>query len=217
MLAADSAPEVRLALAANPAIGDTAAWALLDSGDTLARRALALNPALGEAEVLELCDHAAEDPQLARLLAARPGLTPEQTALLLAAGGETIAYFLAMSGRTFAELEAEQAERWAANPVPLLRAFAAGSHALSRPTLAKLAIDPVPEVRRALAANTALPERTAGFLVTDADAETATLARKRLDEIAAGAKQPPAESAPPETPTVKHVLKRAIKKAIMGG
>ncbi len=219
MLAADAAPEVRLALAANPAVGGEAVWMLLDSGDSLARRALAQNPALGEAEVLELCDHAAEDPQLAKLLAARPGLTAEQKTLLLGAGGDSAAYFFAMNGTAFGELDAERAEAWAAHPVPLLRAFAAGSHALSRPALAKLAIDPSPLVRRALAANTALPERTAGFLVTDADAATAALARKRLDAIAAEAKRQVAESAPAaeSAPTVKHALKRAIKKAILGG
>jgi hypothetical protein len=208
---------VRLALAANPALASGAAWMLLDSGDHLIRRELAGNPGLGEEEILELCDHAAEDPILARLLAERPGLTAEQKALLLAAGGEGIAYQFALGGAAFPELEAEQAEQWAAHPVPTLRAFAAGAHALSRPTLARLAIDPVPAVRRALAANSALPERTAGFLVTDADAETATLARKRLDEIQAGARRAAAESVPetpPAEPTVKHMLKKILKSAV---
>ncbi len=209
-LAADAAPEVRLALAANPAVGADALWRLLDSGDHLVRRTLAQNPVLGEAELLELCDHAAEDPQLAKLLAARAGLTAEQKALLLAAGGEAVAYFMAMNGVAFDELDAELAEGWAAHAVPMLRAFAAGAHALPRSSLAKLAIDPVPEVRRALAANTALPERTAGFLVTDSDPETVARARKRLDAIEAGN----VRRAEPAEPTVRQALKRIIKNAV---
>jgi len=215
-LAADAAPDVRLALAANPGIGAAAVWALLDSGDHLVRRELAQNPGLGEEEVVELCDHAAADPGLVKLLAMRPRLTAEQKALLLAAGGEGIAYQFAMHGMTFPELAEERAEQWAAHPLPLLRVFAAGAHALSRSALAKLTMDPLPEVRRALAANTGLPERTAGFLVTDADAETAVLARKRLDALTAATQQQAVSTPAPESagPNVKHVLRRIIKHAV---
>ena len=217
-LAADAAPDVRLALAANPAIGAAAVWALLDSGDHLARRELAQNPGLSEAEVLELCDHAAEDPALAKLLAMRPGLTAEQKALLLAAGGESMAYLFAMHGTVFPELAEARAEQWVVHPVPLLRVFAAGAQALSRSALAKLTLDPRPEVRRALAANPGLPERTAGFLVTDADPETAALARKRLDELAAETHKQAASAPAPKLsePTVKQVLKQIIKHAVGG-
>ncbi|MFA5205450.1 MAG: hypothetical protein WC708_13725 [Lentisphaeria bacterium] len=210
-LAADAEPAVRRALAANPGLGEAAAWTLLDSGGREAWLELAANPALSEEQLLELCDHAMADAELAKRLAARPGLTGEQLALLLTSGGETLAYHLATHGTAFPELDGATAERWAAHPVPLVRALAAGAAALPRQILAKLSIDPFPAVRRALAANPALPERMAGFLSTDADPETAALARQRL--VAA----PPPEPAPVvEPPDMKKTLKRIIRKAMIG-
>ena len=213
-LAADTAPEVSQALAANPAISTDTLWALLDTGTPAVRHALAENPALNEEQVLELCDLATQDLELAKRLVLRPRLTDEQKTLLLETGGETLAYHFAANRVAFPELDEQWAERWAGHAVPLLRAFAAGSHHLPRAALAKLAIDPNPIVRRALATNTALPERSAGFLVTDADPETATLARKRLDDIATAAQAPAATAPLPAEPNVKQTLKRIIKRAI---
>ena len=215
-LATDAAPEVRQALAANPEIAKEAAWTLLDASNRTGWLELALNPALTEEQVLELCDRALTDPELAKRLAARPGLTAEQKALLITAGGEALAYHLATHNATFPELDAETAERWAAHPVPLVRVFAAGAQTLPRTTLAKLSIDPFPAVRRALAANPALPERMAGFLSTDADAATAALARQRLAALAAEKLAPAPAANETAEPSVKQVLKRIIKKAMIG-
>lgn len=215
-LAMDAAPEVRQALAANPEIAKDTAWMLLDANNRTVWLELALNPALTEEQVLELCDQALTDPELAKRLAARPGLTAEQKALLITAGGEALAYHLATHQVAFPELEAETAERWAAHPVPLVRVFAAGAQALPRTTLAKLSIDPFPAVRRALAANPALPERMAGFLSTDADTATAALARQRLAALAAEKLAPAPAAHETSEPSVKQVLKRIIKKAMIG-
>lgn len=215
-LAADAAPEVRRALAANPGMAGNVAWTLLDAGDRTVWLELALNPALTEEQVLELCDQALTDPDLAKRLAARSGLTAEQKALLITAGGEALAYHLATHGVAFPELDAATAEHWAGHPVPLVRAFAAGAQSLPRGTLAKLSIDPFPAVRRALAANPALPERMAGFLSTDADAATAALARRCLAALAAKKQEPTPTAAEPPEPSVQQVVKRIIKKAIIG-
>lgn len=165
VLAKHPSETVRQALAGNPSLKESVVKVLLhDTAPVLA--ALASNPFLPEPLLVLLVQ--LNIPELNEILAERPALPQSVVMPLVARGEDTLLYRLALRGNRPEKLSHDRLQSLAQHRLPTFRALAASYPQLTRSQQAKLAHDPAPAVRRALAANPGLGAEAKTILGTAA-------------------------------------------------
>ena len=174
LLAQDEAPEVRIALAANPALHPDIADYFVALGDEAACTALATNPAISSDHVQALA--ATRRPAVLTALAYRESLYEELVPFLIEHSPAFLRHW-AIQQRPVAIADPALARRLATDPLPTVRALGVASHAgWRRADLYEFARDPAYPVRLAALRHANAPDDLVAGAVSDPVPELATVA-----------------------------------------
>ena len=173
LLAQDTDPLVRSALAANAQLDPCIATYFIDLGDEPACIALAGNPALTDEQVQEIA--ATRYPAVLAALAYRENLAPGLACLLVTCSPIFRRHW-AILDRPISGLDAETARSLIADPLPAVRQLAVRGHAWRRADLYDLVRDPATRVRIAVVQHPNAPDELISDSLTDADPEVSAAA-----------------------------------------
>ena len=173
LLAQDTDPAVRTALAANPHLHFGIAAYFIDLGDEPACVALAGNPALTSDQVQALA--ATRYPAVLAALAYRDNLDLGLTQLLVTCSADFRRHW-AIQNRPLNGLEAATARTLIGDPLPAIRRLAVSGHAWRRADLYDLVRDPVALVRIAVVQHPNAPDELIADARADVNPEVAAAA-----------------------------------------
>ena len=171
---------MRTTLAANPSLEADIAAHFIRLGDEACCEALAANPSVSTSLIQELA--ATRIPSVLRALAYRESLEPALVTALVSLSPDFRRH-RAFAGGTVTGLDAATARALLADPLPRVRALGVAGHLWRRADLYDLVRDPSPLVRLAAVRHANAPEELLSDHTSDPDAEVATLALQRLEEL----------------------------------
>lgn len=174
LLAQDTDPTVRAALAANPRLDPGIAAYFVALADEPACLALAANPSVSEDLIQGVA--ATRRPAVLAALAYRESLAPELAALLVA-HSPVFRRHWAVQDRPLSGLAPDVARTLAGDRLPAVRALAVRGHAWRRAELYDFARDPVARVRLAAVRHPHAADELLADALADPDPEVATAAR----------------------------------------